>query len=702
MTAAQLDELCINTIRTLAIDAIQRAESGHPGLPLGAAPMSYVLWQQHLRHNPRDPAWPDRDRFVLSAGHGSMLLYCLLHLTGYDLSLDDLRAFRQWESRSPGHPEFAQTPGVEATTGPLGQGTANAVGMALAERALAYRFNRDGHEIVDHYTYALVSDGDLMEGISAEAASFAGHLRLGKLIYLYDANEISLDGPTSLTFSTEDVEKRFQAQGWQTLRVEDGDHDAGAIHNAIAEAKADANRPSLISVHTTIGFGSPNKQGTAAAHGSPLGPEEVALTKQTLGWDPDRSFYVPEEAQAHFLQAIEKGKGIQSDWEERFQAYATEFPELSEDWQRAWLDRLPEGWDEELPCFEPGEKLATREAGGKVLNAIAARVPELIGGDADLSSSTKTAIDGADSFVGKTGAGRNIHFGVREHAMGGIVNGIAYHGGLRSYAATFFCFSDYMRPSVRLAALSKLPVVYIWTHDSIALGEDGPTHQPVEHLMSLRAMPNLHVIRPADAVETVEAWRFAMEHRGGPVALVLTRQKLPVLSRSDLSDASDAVVARGAYILADADSPRAIIIATGSEVQVALQAREMLAKNGIHCRVVSMPCWKLFEAQPEDYQESVLPLAVKNRVAVEAGSKFGWHRWVGNRGVVVGLDGFGASAPAGVNMVKLGINPNNVVRAVMSVVGTQNKAFAGKFAFNEDTDFASDPDALPGDSEGMD
>ncbi len=619
-----------------------------------------------------------------------MLLYCLLHLSGYDLSIDDLRSFRQWESRTPGHPEAFVTPGVEATTGPLGQGAANAVGLALAERSLAHRFNRPGHEVVNHYTYAVVSDGDLMEGISAEASSFAGHFRLGKLIFLYDANEISLDGPTSLSFSTEDVGKRFEAYGWQTIRVEDGDHDTKAINKAIAEAKADISRPSLITIRTTIGFGSPNKQGTAAVHGSPLGNEEVALTKKALGWKSDKPFHVPEKVEAHFLQAIGKGQNVQSDWETRFRAYGEEFPELFEEWQRVWAGDLPEGWDKDLPSFEPGDKVATREAGGKVLNAIAARVPELIGGDADLSSSTKTAIAGGDSFVGETGAGRNIHFGVREHAMGGIVNGMAYHGGLRPFAATFFCFSDYMRPSVRLAALSRLPVVFVWTHDSIALGEDGPTHQPVEHLMSIRVMPNLHVLRPADATETVEAWRWAMKHRDGPVALVLARQKVPVFSRSELGTASDRSVARGAYVLADAKSPRAIIIATGSEVHLALQAREMLAAKGIPCRVVSMPCWELFEAQPEEYRQSVLPVAVKNRIAVEAGSKFGWHRWVGERGAVVGLDGFGASAPAGVNMVKLGINPNGVVKAVLSLVGTQNKAFAGKFAFSEDTDFASE------------
>jgi transketolase len=589
-----------------------------------------------------------------------MLLYTLLHLTGYDLTLGDLRSFRQWGSNTPGHPESFMTPGVEASTGPLGQGTANAVGMAIAERVLAHRFNRSGQVLVDHHTYALVSDGDLMEGISGEAASIAGHLKLGKLIYIYDANDVTLDGPASLTFSTEDVGKRYEAYGWQVLHVKDGDRDLDAIDAAISEAKADTARPSMIVIHTTIGFGSPHKQGTSAAHGSPLGDEEVALTKKALGWDPERSFYIPDEALNHFREAVDRGRKAQEEWEKRFPAYAEANPELAKEWKRRMSGDLPEEWDRDVPRFEPDKKLATRAAAGKVLNAIAPRLPELIGGDADLSSSTKTALDGEDSFDGQTGAGRNIHFGVREHAMGGIVNGIAYHGGVRAYAATFFCFSDYMRPSVRLAALSHLPVTFVWTHDSIGLGEDGPTHQAVEHLMSLRAMPNLHVVRPADANESAEAWRWAIERKEGPVALVLTRQGLPVL-QADVSG-----LVRGAYVLSEAGggSPQAILIATGSEVQLAMQAQDLLKEEGIRCRVVSMPCWELFEEQGDEYRESVLPSAVTARVAVEAGVTIGWRRWVGDKGGVVGLDRFGASAPAAVNWERLGFTPQRVAKEV--------------------------------------
>ena len=661
---ASLDELCINTIRTLAIDAVQKANSGHPGLPLGAAPMAYVLWQRHLRHNPRDPEWPDRDRFILSAGHGCMLVYTLLHLTGYDLSLADLENFRQWGSNTPGHPESFMTPGVEASTGPLGQGTANAVGMALTERALAHQFNRPGQTIVDHHTYALVSDGDLMEGISAEAASLAGHLKLGKVIYLYDSNDVTLDGPASLTFSTEDVGKRYEAYGWQVLHVKDGDRDLDAIDAAISEAKADTGRPSLINVHTTIGFGSPHKAGTSGAHGSPLGDEEVALTKKELGWDAERFFYVPDEAAANFRRTVDRGQKAQDDWNTRLREYSEANPELAKEWERRMVGKLPQGWDQDIPRFEPGNKVATRAAAGKALNAIAPRLPELIGGDADLSGSTKTALDGEDSFDGRTGAGRNIHFGVREHAMGGIANGMAYHGGVRAYTATFFCFSDYMRPSVRLAALSHLPVTFVWTHDSIGLGEDGPTHQAVEHLMSLRAMPNLHVVRPADANEAAEAWRWAIERKEGPVALVLTRQGLPVLN-ADVSG-----LARGAYVLDDpkSGSLQAILLASGSEVSLAMEARKLLDGEGIRCRIVSMPCWELFEEQSEDYRESVLPPSVTARVAVEAGATLGWHRWVGDKGAIVGLDRFGASAPASVNWEKLGFTPERLVEEVKKLV----------------------------------
>jgi transketolase len=667
-TGLALDELCINTLRTLSIDAVQKANSGHPGLPLGAAPMAYVLWQNHLRHNPRDPHWPDRDRFVLSAGHGSMLLYALLHLTGYDLPMDELKAFRQWGSRTPGHPEYGLTPGVEATTGPLGQGASNAVGMAIAERALAHRFNQEGIAIVDHRTYAIVSDGDLMEGVSAEASSLAGHLRLGKLIYLYDANEVTLDGPASLAFTAEDVQRRYEAYGWHVQRVRDGNHDLEGIEKALVEAKAETSKPSLILVHTTIGFGSPNKQGTAAAHGAPLGAEEVALTRKTLGWDFEEPFHVPEDALARFRSAVARGAALEEEWKGKVSRLEKLQPELASEWKRRVKGELPSGWHETIPRFKAGEKLATREASGKVLNAIARAVPELIGGDADLSSSTKTALEGMGSFDGQTGAGRNLHFGVREHAMGAIVNGIEYHGGLRGYASTFFCFSDYMRPAVRLAALSHLPAIYVWTHDSIGVGEDGPTHQPVEHLMALRAVPNLRLIRPADASETAEAWRVAMEGNHGPTALVLTRQKLANIDRAGKAEASG--LRNGAYVLSDPPegAPQALVIATGSEVEIALEAQARLSRQGVRCRVVSMPCWELFEAQSAEYRESVLPAVISARVSIEAGVTFGWSRYVGSAGISIGVDRFGASAPGELIYEKLGIAPDAVVSAVLRLL----------------------------------
>jgi transketolase len=581
--------------------------------------------------------------------------------------MEELKRFRQWQSRTPGHPEMMLTPGVEATTGPLGQGTANAVGMAIAERVLAHRFNRPGHTLVDHRTYAIVSDGDLMEGVSAEAASMAGHLRLGKLIYLYDSNHVSLDGPTSLAFS-EEVERRYQAYGWQVLQVEDGNKDVAAIDRAISAAKSNTSRPSLIVVQTTIAYGSPNKQGTSEAHGSALGAQEVTLTKKALGWDPDRFFYVPEDALANFRTALDRGQRIEEEWERRFEAYATAYPDLAEEWREAIEGKLPAGWDRDLPSWKPGQDQATRHASGTALNAIATRVSTLIGGDADLSASTITTIQGGGTFDGQTGAGRNIHFGVREHAMGSIANGIAYHGGVRPFVATFFCFSDYMRPAVRLASLNNLPAIFVWTHDSIALGEDGPTHQPVEHLMSLRAMPNLSVVRPADANETAEAWRWAMEHREGPVGIILTRQKLPVFDRSRLGSAAG--VARGAYVIRDAEGgiPKAIVIATGSEVNVALAACDLLEKEGIPTRVVSMPCWETFEAESEDYQEQVLPKSVTARVSVEAGVTFGWRRWVGEEGASIGLDHYGASAPGETNMEKLGFTADNVARTVRKLL----------------------------------
>ncbi len=660
MTESARAELCINTLRTLAIDAIQKANSGHPGLPMGAAPMAYVLWQNFLRHNPRDPKWPDRDRFVLSGGHGSMLQYALLHLTGYDVSMEDIEAFRQWESKTPGHPESFMTPGVEATTGPLGQGAANAVGMAMAERALAHLFNRPGHEIVDHRTWALVTDGDIMEGVAAEAGSLAGQLGLAKLTYLYDANDVTLDGPASLTFDREDVAKRYEAYGWQVLRVEDGDRDLEAIERAIAEAMRDEERPSLIIVRTTIGFGAPTVAGTSKAHGAPLGEDEIAGTKKALGWDWAEPLTVPEEARATFAAAVERGAREQGSWNEKLSAYREAHPKVAADFERCIRGELPEGWKSGLPSFEPGAKIATRAAAGKVQNAIAARVPWLIGGDADLGGSTKTVLEGGGSFDGRTGGGRNIHYGVREHAMAAISNGIAYHGGLRAFDATFFVFSDYMRPAVRLAAMNELPVVHVWTHDSVGLGEDGPTHQPVEHLMSLRAMPGLWVVRPADATEAAGAWALAMERGEGPTGLVLTRQGVPVLEGTRAE-----AVSRGAYVVAgDGEDADALILASGSEVAVAVKARELLAKEGVRARVVSMPCWEAFEAQPQSYRDEVLPPAIESRVSIEAGVTFGWRTWVGDRGAAIGIDRFGASAPGDVILERLGLTAENVARAV--------------------------------------
>ena len=666
---SDVSQISINTLRTLAIDAIQKANSGHPGLPMGAAPMAYVLWQNHLRHNPRDPRWPDRDRFVLSAGHGSMLLYGLLHLTGYDLGLDDLRAFRQWESRTPGHPECFMTPGVEATTGPLGQGATNAVGMAMAERSLAHRFNRPGHEIVDHFTFALVSDGDLMEGVAAEAGSLAGHLGLGKLVYLYDANDVTLDGPADLTLS-EDMCKRYEAYGWHVQRVEQGDTDLGGLDRAIAAAKAETGRPSLILVRTTIGFGSPNKAGTSSSHGSPLGAEEVAATKRALGWDPEAQFLVPEEVRAHMGAAVDQGARAQADWQIRFEAYAKAHPDLAAEWTACMSGTLPAGWDADLPSWPTGAKAATRSAASKVQQAIAKRVPWLLGGDADLGCSTKTMLPGGGDFDGRTGAGRNIHFGVREHAMGAICNGMDYHGGVRPFASTFLVFSDYMRPAVRIAALNGQPVIYVWTHDSVGVGEDGPTHQPIEHVMALRTIPNLAVVRPADALETVAAWRYAMQRTDGPTALVLSRQDLPVLERAGAGPGS---AEQGGYVLADADAPQAIIMATGSEVTLAMEARALLAGEGARVRVVSMPCWEQFRAQSADYREQVLPRAIAARVSVEAGVTMGWEAWIGDRGVAVGIDRYGSSAPGGVIMEKLGLTAANVAAQVREVIASLDR-----------------------------
>jgi transketolase len=660
-----IDGLCVNTIRTLVIDAVQKANSGHPGAPMGLAPAAYILWTRMLKHNPKNPEWFDRDRFVLSGGHASMLLYSLLHLTGYDLSLEDLKNFRQWGSKTPGHPEYGHTPGVGTTTGPLGQGFANAVGMAMAERHLAAIYNRPGHEITDHYTYVMCGDGDMMEGITAEAASLAGHLGLAKLICLYDDNKISIEGSTDLAF-TEDVALRFKAYHWNVLRVEDG-NDLDAIYTAIKSAQAQFRQPTLILIRTQIAFGSPNKQGSASAHGEPLGKEEVCLTKRNLGCREDAFFCISDQALEVFRKCVDKGKAAEIHWEERFSAYSKAFPDLADKWRDAVEGILPNGWNKGLPDFSTTTAIATREASGMVLNAIAKSVPTLIGGSADLAPSTKTLITGSHDFQRDRYDGRNIRFGVREHAMGGILSGMALHKGLRPYGATFFVFADYIRPAIRLASLMKLPVIYVLTHDSIAVGEDGPTHQPVEHLASLRAIPGLTVIRPADASETAEAWRRALASTDGPVALVLSRQKLPVLDRSQYGPAEG--LSKGAYILADpAGKPDIILIGSGSEVHIALQARQQLADKGVSARVVSMPSWELFEKTSQDYRDQVLPPDVTARIAVEAGVPMGWGNYVGDRGAVMGIARFGASAPGEVLMEKFGFTAENLVHKAMAML----------------------------------
>ncbi|MEW5913213.1 MAG: transketolase [Thermodesulfobacteriota bacterium] len=661
----ELQQLSINTIRMLAADMVEKANSGHPGMPLGAAPMAYVLWTQAMRYNPADPAWVDRDRFLLSAGHGSTLLYAMLHLTGYDLSLDDLLAFRQWGSKTPGHPEYGRAPGVEATTGPLGQGFAMGVGMALAERFLAQQFNRDGFPVVDHYTYAIVSDGDLMEGVASEAASLAGTLGLGKLIYLYDDNHISIEGGTELAF-TEDRLARFAAYGWHTKAVADG-NDTQAIAAAIEAAKAESDRPSLIAVRTHIGFGSP-KVDTAGVHGEPLGAEALAATRRNLGCIGE-AFCLPDPARQHLLAAGQRAGQRQGQWQEMFAAYAKAHPELAARFQAQMAGQLPAGWDADLPSFPAGEKIATRAASGKALNAIAAKVPNLVGGSADLAPSTKTLIAGSpDMRPSQEPGGRNIHFGVREHGMAAMVNGMALHGGVISYGATFFVFADFMRPALRLSAIMGCHSIWVFTHDSIGVGEDGPTHQPVEHLMSLRAMPGFTLLRPAEGNETAAAWRVALQHREGPVALVLTRQKLPCLDPAAYPMAAG--VAKGAYVLSDcAGAPQLLLIATGSEVTLALAAQAKLAQAGVAARVVSMPSWELFAAQDQAYRNSVLPPAIKARLAIEAGATLGWERWVGDSGAVIGLDRFGESAPGPTVMDKLGFNLDNVTKTALKLVG---------------------------------
>ena len=661
----ELETLCVNTIRALAMDAVQKANSGHPGMPMGMADAAFVLWTRFLRHNPRNPKWPNRDRFVLSAGHGSMLLYSLLHLTDYDLPLEELIRFRQWESKTPGHPEYGPTPGVETTTGPLGQGFANGVGMALAERLLAARFNRPGYDIVDHFTYAIVSDGDLMEGISHEAAALAGHLGLGKIIYLYDDNRISIDGPTSLSYS-DDVAMRFAGYHWHVQRV--NGHDREAVADAIRAAQRETKRPSLIICRTHIGYGSPNKQDTAEAHGSPLGPEEVRLTKRALGWPEDAEFLVPDEARAVYGRAIEEGAQREQGWRDLFARYRAAYPDLAAEFERALAGELPAGWEDSLPVFKAGEKdIATRAASGKVLDALVPVIPELVGGSADLTPSNNTRAKGVTDVKPHDFSGRYIRFGVREHGMGGILNGLALHGGIIPFGGTFMVFSDYMRPSVRLAAIMQTKVVFVFTHDSIFVGEDGPTHEPVEHLAALRAIPGLVVIRPADANETVEAWKVALT-RSGPTALALSRQNLPILDRSQLAPASE--LAKGGYVLADADGgqPDVILIATGSEVAVALEARQMLAAEGIGARVVNLPSWELFEAQPQAYREAVLPPAITRRVGIEAAVRLGWDRYIGPQGVFIGLDRYGASAPYKVLAEKFGFTAANVAAAARRLV----------------------------------
>lgn len=681
----EVDQLCVNALRFLSVDAVQLANSGHPGLPLDAAPMAYVLWGHVLKHHPANPQWFDRDRFVLSAGHGSALLYSLIHLTGYDLPLEQMKKFRQWGSMTPGHPERGHTPGVEMTTGPLGQGFGNGVGMAITEAHLAAHYNRDGFEVINHFTYGIVSDGDLMEGVASEAASLAGHLQLGKLIYLYDDNNMTLSAGTEMAFS-EDRAQRFDAYGWHTQIVKDG-NDLSSIAQALENARSETSRPSLILVRTHLGYGSPNKQDTFEAHGSPLGTEEVRLTKRNLGWPEEPPFYVPDAARTHFKKINDRGENSEADWNATLAAYEKQFPELASELKQRMAGgagQLAEGWDADIPHFPADEKgMATRIASGKVMNAIAAHFPALIGGSADLDPSTMTGLKGLGDFQpsgvsardrqGSSGGGwsldgRNLHFGVREHAMGAIINGMAGHGGVVPFGATFLVFSDYMRPSIRLAALSGLQAVFVFTHDSIALGEDGPTHQPVEQLASLRAIPQLIVIRPADANETAQAWRVAIGSADRPVALILTRQNLPTLDRTQFAAADG--LQRGAYILADAPggNPDVILIATGSEVKLIIAAREQLLKQNIQARVVSMPSWELFDAQAQEYRDVVLPPSSSARLAVEAGVSQGWHRYIGDSGDMISVDRFGASAAGEVVLKEYGFTVENVVQKALALI----------------------------------
>ncbi len=661
MANTEIQEKAINTLRFLSADGVQQANSGHPGLPMGTAAIAYTIWTKYLRHNPKNPEWFNRDRFILSGGHGSMLLYSLLHLTGYDLPLDELKRFRQFGSKTPGHPEAGLTPGVETTTGPLGQGFANGVGMAIAESHLAAEFNTPENKIIDHYTYAIVTDGDLMEGVTAEAASLAGHLQLGKLIYFYDDNNISIDGSTALAF-TEDRGKRFEAYGWHVSYVKDG-NSVEEIDQAILAAKKDI-RPSLIVCKTIIGYGLPTRQGTSKAHGEPPGDEELNKAKINLGWPVEPRFFIPDDCLAFFRSAIQNGAKLENTWNDQLKEFKEIDPTKSEELQRRINGVLPESWDADIPTFPADPKgMATRAASGKTLNAIAKHMPELIGGSADLAPSNNTWLNDLPDFQTKTPQGRNFHFGVREHAMGAIVNGMAYHGGIRAYGGTFLIFSDYMRGALRLSAISHFPSIWIFTHDSIGLGEDGPTHQPVEHLISLRAIPNMLTIRPADANETAEAWKIAIKHQDGPTALILSRQALPVFDRQIYASASQSV--RGAYTMADLGygRPNIILMATGSEVSLIVEAGEKLAKDGLNVRVVSIPSWELFNAQTDSYKESVLPANIKNWIAVEAGVTMGWHKWVGDQGVVIGLDHFGGSAPYKELFSHFGITTEKIIEA---------------------------------------
>ncbi|ETP68717.1 transketolase [Planococcus liqunii] len=662
------DQLAVTTIRTLSIDAIEKANSGHPGLPMGAAPMAYTLWTKHMHHNPSNPDWFNRDRFVLSAGHGSMLLYSLLHLSGYGLSLDEIKNFRQWDSKTPGHPEYHHTKGVEATTGPLGQGIGMAVGMAMAERHLAATYNKENLDIVDHHTFALCGDGDLMEGVAGEAISLAGHLKLNKLVVLYDSNDISLDGDLSMSFS-EDIQKRFESYGWNYLRVNDG-NELDDLSEKIAQAKQSSDKPTIIEVKTVIGYGAPNKSGKADAHGAPLGEDEMKLAKEYYKWTFDQDFHVPEEVYETFKQATDElGGKAEAAWNELYKQYESEHPELAAQLQKAIKGELPENFDAEFPTYEVGKKQATRASSGDMVNAIAKAVPSFFGGSADLAGSNKTNIKGGGDFDAENPAGRNIWFGVREFAMGTALNGMALHGGLHVFGGTFFVFSDYVRPAIRLAALMGLPVTFVFTHDSVAVGEDGPTHEPVEHLASLRAMPNLSVVRPADANETKAAWKLALTAKTTPTLLVLSRQDLPVLEHS--GELSESGVEKGAYVVSPAENPQALLLATGSEVSLAVAAQKQLAEEGISVSVVSMPSWDRFEKQDKEYKQSVIPKTVKKRLAIEMGSSFGWERYTGDEGDILSIDRFGASAPGERIMKEFGFTPENVVNKVKNLINEQ-------------------------------